>query len=99
MSFDSQMPTGETMNDPAQGEPMENEGTETQEESSETMQMDLSAFPKPPKVGDRVPMEVVSVDQENGTATVKCCAEKTMGGGIAKAAGAFDEEDQASVTA
>jgi hypothetical protein len=91
MSFDSQMPTGETMNDPAQGEPMEKEAPEMEEESPETMQMDISAFPKPPKVGDKVPMEVVSVDQENGTATVKCCAEKSMGGGIAKAAGAFDE--------
>jgi len=91
MSFDSQMPTGETMSDPAQGEPMENESPEMGEESPETMQMDLSSFPTPPKVGDKVPMEVVSVDQENGTATVKCCAEKSMGGGIAKAAGAFDE--------
>ena len=93
MSFDSQMPTGETMNDPSQGEPMEGESPEAKEESPETMQMDLSAFPKPPKVGDRVPMEVVSVDTENGTATVKCCAEKTMGGGIAKAATAFDDDN------
>ena len=91
MSFDSQMPSGETMNDPAQGEPMEGEAPESKEESPETMQMDISAFPKPPKVGDEIPMEVVSVDQENGTATVKCCAEKSMGDGIAKAAGAFDE--------
>jgi len=92
MMDNSQMYSGETMNDPAQGgEPGENEAPEAQEESPETMQMDLSAFPKPPKVGDKVPMEVVSVDTENGTATVKCCAEKTMGGGIAKAASAFDE--------
>ena len=91
MSFDSKMPMGETMPDPSQGEPMEGEGPEASEESPETMQMDISAFPSPPKVGDQVPMEVVSVDQENGTATVKCCAEKTMGSGIAKAAETFDE--------
>lgn len=93
MSYDSKVPTDSQSAAP--DESGENKAPETQEEAPDEMTMGLDSFPKPPKVGDRVPMEVTAVDTENGTATVRCCAGSKMNSGaISKNAAAFDDNQE-----
>ena len=76
-------------------EASENEAPEAQEEGTSCALADLPNGDGT-KVGEKVPMEVVSVDTENGTAMLKCSARPTSmsGGGIKKMAAAYDENPE-----
>jgi hypothetical protein len=100
MAFDDSAPTGETMADPAQPTPPDQEpdmGEPGEAAEGESLSLDVFGG-KEPAVGDMVTLKVTAVDPENGTVSVMLPAAKKMGGIDAKAA-MMDEENQASITA
>jgi len=83
MAFDSSLSTGETMDDPAMPP------AEPAEDSGETLSLDVFGGSEP-AIGDKVTLEVTSVDPESGSVTVRLPSAKKAVGIAAKSA-ALDE--------
>ena len=92
MAFDS-MPQGEM---PEAPEPMENEAQEAPEENSLPLALLGGRNVMP---GEKLTFTVATVDPDSGTFSVSFKTNKPMGSGVAKSAAAFDEADEASITA
>ncbi len=61
------------------------------EDTGETLSLDVFGGSEP-AVGDRVTLEVISIDPDSGSVTVRMPAGGEKTGGIADAAAALDEE-------